>query len=114
MGEEHRSGDERLPARARALGGGRGMTSDGNPRGPDLELDHMPLTTKHADFSVKADRVDRDTAVVTVTGEVDLVVAPELLECLDTVIDAGRRRIAVDMTAVRFIDSTAIGALLTA
>jgi anti-sigma B factor antagonist len=49
---------------------------------------------------------------VTVRGEVDAYSAPQLRACLDEVAGSGQRRIIVDMTDMRFIDSSGVGVLV--
>lgn len=63
-------------------------------------------------FEVSAERRDADAGVVTVSGEVDMYTAPRLKECLVDLVDGGARRIVVDLSAVTFIDSTALGVLI--
>ena len=65
-----------------------------------------------ATFSVAAERVSEDTGVVTVVGELDIYTAPQLKECLLGLLDEGVTRLVVDLTAVTFIDSTALGVLI--
>jgi anti-anti-sigma factor len=55
-----------------------------------------------------------DVAVVVVSGELDYGASPRLRECLFGHIRAGGRHIVVDLSAVTFIDSTAIGVLVAA
>jgi anti-sigma B factor antagonist len=50
--------------------------------------------------------------VVTVRGEVDTYSAPQLRACLDEVVRSGQRRIVVDVSDVRFIDSSGVGVLV--
>ncbi|HET9105087.1 MAG TPA: STAS domain-containing protein [Solirubrobacteraceae bacterium] len=49
-----------------------------------------------------------------VSGDVDFGVAPELKKRIISRIDAGDRRIVVDLTSTGFVDSTAIGVLVGA
>lgn len=63
-------------------------------------------------FEVSSARQHGDTGVVTVSGEVDMYTAPQLKECLLELIDGGAKRIVVDLSAVTFIDSTALGVLI--
>jgi anti-sigma B factor antagonist len=51
--------------------------------------------------------------VVEVGGEIDLHTAPELRDCLNQTIDAGSRRLVVDLRQVSFIDSIGLGALIS-
>jgi anti-sigma B factor antagonist len=52
--------------------------------------------------------------VVEVVGEIDLASAPGLRTCLHQTIDAGGRRLVVDLRHVDFIDSMGIGVLVGA
>jgi len=61
-----------------------------------------------AELSQHAD----DVAVVTVEGEVDLYTAPEFKEVLLGAVDEGARHVIVDLSAVTFVDSTALGVLV--
>ncbi len=50
--------------------------------------------------------------VVDVTGEVDVYTAPALRERLIALVESGRTDLVVDLTAVRFMDSTGLGLLV--
>jgi anti-sigma B factor antagonist len=55
---------------------------------------------------------DGDVAAVVAGGEIDLYGAPELSDALASV---GReRRVVIDLTAVSFLDSTALGVVVGA
>jgi len=54
-----------------------------------------------------------DMAVVA-TGEVDMYTAPGLWQVLAKAIEAGQRRLTVDLSAVTFIDSQGLNALVRA
>ena len=51
-------------------------------------------------------------ATVDPRGELDLFTAPRLQEALLEGIEHGARRVVVDLSAVTFIDSTALGVLI--
>ncbi|HJT05228.1 MAG TPA: STAS domain-containing protein [Pseudonocardiaceae bacterium] len=51
-----------------------------------------------------------DTRVVTVTGEIDVVTAPDLADCLTTQL-AGSRVVVVDLDGVRFLGSAGVAVL---
>jgi anti-sigma B factor antagonist len=55
----------------------------------------------------------RDARVVTVTGEVDMVTAPDLADCLITQI-AVAHVVVVDLDGVRFLGSAGVAALFQA
>jgi anti-sigma B factor antagonist len=52
--------------------------------------------------------------VITLAGELDLYNADEIRTALAKAIDEGATRIVVDMAAVEFMDSTALGVLIEA
>ncbi len=52
--------------------------------------------------------------VVEVGGEVDVATAPQLRACLHQAIDAGSRRLVVDLRQASFIDSEGLGVLVGA
>jgi anti-sigma B factor antagonist len=64
------------------------------------------------DFDVKTDKVDSETYVISLTGEVDLYTAPEFKQQLLDVIAEGARDVVVDFTDTTFIDSTTLGVLV--
>jgi anti-sigma B factor antagonist len=56
---------------------------------------------------------DRSPAtVVSVAGELDLAVAPELLQALTMLVDQGRRRLILDLTRLEFCDSSGLSVLV--
>jgi anti-sigma B factor antagonist len=63
-------------------------------------------------FDVKTDKVDNETYVISLTGEVDLYTAPEFKQQLLNVISEGGKDVIVDFTETTFIDSTTLGVLV--
>jgi anti-sigma B factor antagonist len=63
-------------------------------------------------FDVKTDKVDNDTYVISLAGEVDLYTAPEFKQQLLNVISEGGKDVIVDFTDTTFIDSTTLGVLV--
>lgn len=59
-------------------------------------------------------RSQDDVAVVTVGGEIDLYTAPQLRNELVEALEAGARRLVIDMSRAGFCDSTGISVLLSA
>lgn len=53
-----------------------------------------------------------ETTILRVRGELDALSAPELRPILDRLIDDGRREITVDLSELRMIDSSGVGALV--
>lgn len=64
----------------------------------------MPLTTSVL--------YDDGIALVSLGGELDLAVAPLLDAAVSHVLDDGLRRVLLDLDALRFCDSSGLGALL--
>jgi anti-sigma B factor antagonist len=56
--------------------------------------------------------IDAHRQVLVVTGELDLFGVPDLKRRLAELIERGIWRVVVDLSAVTFLDSTALGALL--
>jgi anti-sigma B factor antagonist len=65
-------------------------------------------------FSVDVERLEGDVAVVVLTGEVDLYTAPRFKDVVMHSIDDGAQRVVIDLTGATFIDSTALGVLVSA
>jgi len=63
-------------------------------------------------FDVKTDKVDNETYVISLTGEVDLYTAPEFKQQLLNVISEGGKDVIVDFSDTTFIDSTTLGVLV--
>lgn len=63
-------------------------------------------------FTVGSERLGERLGVITVSGEIDIYTAPRLKECLLAVLDEGVEHVVVDLSAVTFIDSTALGVLI--
>jgi anti-sigma B factor antagonist len=63
-------------------------------------------------FTVDSARLQDTLGLVTLTGEVDIYTAPRLKEHMLELFEAGVRDMVVDLAAVTFIDSTALGVLI--
>ncbi|MCY1138295.1 STAS domain-containing protein [Actinoplanes sp. Pm04-4] len=57
-------------------------------------------------------RPGRGCTVVGVRGDLDMATSPRLQNSLQELIDAGDRRVVVDLAGVGFMDSSALGALV--
>src|SRR3954447_4792932 len=66
------------------------------------------------EFEIADRKVDEDTHVVSVSGEIDLFTAPEFKQRMSAPIDEGRSRLIVDLTRTTFIDSSSLGVLIGA
>ena len=64
-------------------------------------------------FRVELLKPSEAVAVVDLEGEVDIYSAPRFKEILLQGIDEGAQRIIVDLAKVTFIDSTALGVLVS-
>jgi anti-sigma B factor antagonist len=59
-------------------------------------------------------RIDQgDGTIIRVRGELDALSAPELRPLFDDLIEAERRDITVDLSELRLIDSSGVGALVS-
>lgn len=58
------------------------------------------------------EKIDPDIAVVTGSGKLNMVSAPQLREIVRRSIDEGSARIVVDLSEVAFLDSSGLGALV--
>ena len=66
------------------------------------------------DFEIADRKVDDDTHIVSVSGEIDLFTAPEFKQRMSAPIDAGRSKLVVDLSSTTFIDSSSLGVLIGA
>ncbi|MFF0467356.1 STAS domain-containing protein [Micromonospora zamorensis] len=57
-------------------------------------------------------RAGRGCTVLEVRGELDMATSPQLRENLQRLVDAGDRRVVVDLAGVGFMDSSGLGALV--
>jgi len=64
-------------------------------------------------MSVSTTRTDSGGRVA-VAGEVDCSTAPQMGACIDSLLAAAPREVVVDLTAVTFLDSAGLHALVTA
>lgn len=60
-----------------------------------------------------AERLDDETPVLSIRGEIDVSTAPELRDRLLDVAQNGHGTVVVDLSAVTFLDSTALGVLVS-
>jgi anti-sigma B factor antagonist len=94
------------------------LHDDATPR-PATPAGDQPFTGEQAAASVRFAISRREvgglhaTSVVAVEGELDLASAPQLKRELADAVRAGSRRLIIDLSAVTFIDSTALGVLVS-
>ncbi|MFE1292567.1 STAS domain-containing protein [Streptomyces sp. NPDC058751] len=72
------------------------------------------MPAEEAPVSIDATVYGEAVALVTVAGELDVETAPELHDRLADQIRGGRRHLLLDLSAVPFMDSSGINALLKA
>jgi anti-sigma B factor antagonist len=65
-------------------------------------------------LEVNDEGIGGDVRILRVVGDVDFDAAPQLKRHIMSRVDAGDRQFIVDLSAVEFIDSTAIGVLVGA
>ena len=63
-------------------------------------------------FHISDEEIDAETQVIELGGEIDLYTAPEFKERMVALIEDGKKRIVVDLSAASFIDSTTLGVLV--
>jgi anti-sigma B factor antagonist len=66
------------------------------------------------ELTLSAVEIDAHRQVLVVAGELDLFGVPDLKRTLAELIERGVRRVVVDLSAVTFLDSTALGVILGA
>jgi anti-sigma B factor antagonist len=66
------------------------------------------------EFGLVDEPINDDVHVVSPTGEVDMLTAPQLGRRLLSLADEGKTGLVVDLSRVTFMDSTGIGVLLDA
>ena len=63
-------------------------------------------------FDVTTERLDGESYVIALAGEVDLYTAPEFKQQLLEVVGQGGKDVVVDFSDTTFIDSTTLGVLV--
>jgi anti-sigma B factor antagonist len=53
-----------------------------------------------------------DVTAVAAVGDIDIDWSEELRECLNSIVDRDERQIVLDLSQVRFVDSTFLGVLV--
>jgi anti-anti-sigma factor len=84
------------------------------------------MTTEHQDVHVTSpsgetrglqmteETFEPGGLVITVSGELDIATAPSLRDQLTAAIEAGRHRLVLDLSALEFLDSVALAAIIHA
>lgn len=72
------------------------------------------MAETRTDFAIEDRALDARTEVVSPAGDIDLAVAREFGNHLLRLVEAGKTFLVLDFTKVTFLDSTALGVLLSA
>jgi anti-sigma B factor antagonist len=64
-------------------------------------------------FTTERSMVRDGVGLVTLSGEVDLYTAPRFKDDLVALIDGGAAAVVIDLSGVTFIDSTALGVIIS-
>jgi len=91
-------------------GEGSSSNQGGSPVTGAATADAGPRIT----FATSQRQLDERTRVLSVEGELDLASAPNLKWALADALGDGTSQFVVDLSGVRFIDSTALGVLVGA
>ena len=78
-----------------------------------MRLLRSSSATDQSDIDLRVTR-EGTTAIVAVSGELDLASVPQLRSCLTDLIGRGEHRMVVDLSGVTFCDSTALGVFVGA
>jgi anti-anti-sigma factor len=70
--------------------------------------------TAPAEFSIADAPRPNGSVLLTIAGELDIATVPVVRERLTALIDAGARRVVVDLREVSFMDSTGLAAFIHA
>ncbi|GAA3276490.1 hypothetical protein GCM10018962_95120 [Dactylosporangium matsuzakiense] len=76
-------------------------------------MDKTPDTAGVADFPIRVLPDFQGGAVLAVQGEVDVATAPALREAIVRAVDGRPARVVIDLGAVSFLDSSALGVLIS-
>jgi anti-sigma B factor antagonist len=64
------------------------------------------------DIAIEDPQWGADVAMLVAGGDIDFNATPQLRQRIVAYIEAGKRRLVIDLSQVTFIDSTAIGVLI--
>ena len=72
------------------------------------------MTGEEHSIEVTEESFEPSGLLLTVTGELDIATTETLRDRLDAAIDAGTRRLAIDLNGVDFLDSVALATIVHA
>ncbi len=81
-------------------------------RGHSASEEQMGFFYISEEAAVEGVKCGEDAVLLVAGGEIDYAASPQLEERIAEHVDAGRRRLVLDLSTVTFIDSTAIGVLM--
>lgn len=64
------------------------------------------------EFELSSERPSPDTAVIAITGEIDIFTAPDVRRAGLEAITDGVMRVVLDLTSTTFLDSTGLGVII--
>jgi anti-anti-sigma factor len=80
-----------------------------------LDVPDVPLTSQPEWEPFRCEVVpERESVRVQPVGELDMATVPKLRQALEELVDAGFRRLVLDLARVRFMDSTGLRLLIAA
>jgi anti-sigma B factor antagonist len=82
-----------------------------------IEQQGVHLTTGSGEsrgIQITEETFEPSGLVLAVNGEIDIATAPALRDRLDGAIEAGQRRLVIDLSAITFLDSVALATILHA
>lgn len=71
-----------------------------------------PVSPVIPHFQLGEEPADGNADIVCVSGEIHLTTAPRFWDRLNSIIESGKTRLVLDLSAVEFIDSTGLSVLL--
>jgi anti-anti-sigma factor len=65
-------------------------------------------------FALQREALGEHGAIITITGELDMLTVPALRKAVTEEIESGTQRLLIDLSRVSFIDSVSLAAIVTA
>jgi anti-sigma B factor antagonist len=77
-----------------------------------IDMQDRLASDRRVEFSIDEEHPRNGVVLLTVRGEADLQVAPELRDRLESALDTDARSIVLDLSEVTFVDSMTLGVLV--
>lgn len=74
----------------------------------------LKMRPRHPLLEVRMSEWNEGTCLVECAGEVDIETAPRLRDALERALEAGARRLVLNLAAVTFMDSVGVGQIVSA